>query len=329
MRLEIAGRGQQAQRPARRVAFLLRVGLPVRHRRQPGGGQLLGIEFEPARRRAEFLALRRGVAHRPARAQRVEIGAGDTAPGAVEQLGQQLRLRHAEHRIGQPHAARQFLRQPQIRPRLALRRHRGAPVLHPIGAVGAVEILGFEIGRRGQHDIGVARRHRQKRVVHDREQILAQQAPAHLAGVGTGHGRVVRRDEQPAQRRVGHVEQRVAEPRMVDEPGLGRSGRPAQRAVIQLARRRGQQQRAAAAPSIGAGHAGQQCHRAQRLAAARQPRHALAEPDKRPLRGRRRVCAKPSISSSARPVISATRAGGKRGSTSASSRSKPIVCAAM
>ena len=72
---------------------------------------------------------------------------------------------------------------------------------------------------------------------------------------------------------------------MVDETGLGGSGRAAQRPIIQLAGRCGQQQRAAAAPSVGAGHAGQQGHRAQRLAAARQPRHSLAEPDERPLRG--------------------------------------------
>ena len=57
VRLEIAGRGQQAQRPAGGVALLdsgsgCQSGIGA----MPWRGQLLRIEFEPARRRAEFLA---------------------------------------------------------------------------------------------------------------------------------------------------------------------------------------------------------------------------------------------------------------------------------
>ena len=46
-------------------------------------------------------------------------------------------------------------------PRPAASPPRGAYCMS-VGAVGAVDILGFEIGRRRQHDIGVARRHRRK-----------------------------------------------------------------------------------------------------------------------------------------------------------------------
>ena len=63
VRLEIAGGGQQAQRPARRVAFLLGVEPPVRHRLEPRSGHLLRIEFEPARGRPELLLPRFGVTH--------------------------------------------------------------------------------------------------------------------------------------------------------------------------------------------------------------------------------------------------------------------------
>ena len=153
-----------------------------------------------------------------------------------------------------------------------------------VGAVGPVDILGFEIGRRRQDDIGIARRHRQKRVVHDREQILAHEPLPHLAGLGAGHRRIIGGDEQPADRRITHVQQRLAEPQMVDRPCRCRPRRFADPVVVPAIGRNRQQQRAAAPPSIGAGDARQQCHGAQCLAAARQPRHALAKPDKRALR---------------------------------------------
>jgi hypothetical protein len=48
--------------------------------------------------------------------------------------------------------------------------------------------------------------------VHHREEILAHEASAHGLRIGTRHGRVVRGDEQRADRRGFHREQRLAEP---------------------------------------------------------------------------------------------------------------------
>ena len=64
----------------------------------------------------------------------------------------------------------------------------------------------------------------------------------------------------------------------------GGAGRLAHRVVVQLERRRGGQQRAAAVAAIGAGDARQQRHRAQRLAAIGEARHAPAQADERLLR---------------------------------------------
>src|SRR5690348_8831616 len=59
VRLEIPRRGQQAQWPARRIALLLRIGPPIRHRREPRRREALRIEFELARWRTECLPARR------------------------------------------------------------------------------------------------------------------------------------------------------------------------------------------------------------------------------------------------------------------------------
>ena len=77
--LEVAGRRQEAQWPARGILCLLRVGLPVRHRREALGSQLPGIEFEPARGRAKLLSPRRREADRPTGAHLVGIERGDRA----------------------------------------------------------------------------------------------------------------------------------------------------------------------------------------------------------------------------------------------------------
>ena len=240
MALEVARRGQQAQRPPRALRCLDRIGLPVRHRRQ--------ALLRPApRNRIRACPTACGTAGRPSVA--IEIGpASRNASGsnaatascrAAEQFAQDLRLRHAEDRIGQAHARGQRLRQLQVRPRLALRRHRAVAVLHVVGAVGAVEVLGLQIGRRRQHDVGVARGHRQERIVHHGEQVLARQAAARLVGVGAGDRRIVRGDEERADRRVLQLQQRLAEPQMVDRARRGRTGRLAHRVVVELERRRG------------------------------------------------------------------------------------------
>ena len=114
MRLKIAGRGQQAQRPACRIALLLRVALPIRHRRAPRLCQLLRIKFELARGGAKFLATFRSDVDRPAAKYFGQIEPCDRSGGAAPQLFDRRLGLHAEHRVGETHSPRQFLRQPEI-----------------------------------------------------------------------------------------------------------------------------------------------------------------------------------------------------------------------
>ena len=75
----------------------------------------------------------------------------------------------------------------------------------------------------------------------DREQILAGEAAADLAGIRTGHCRIVGRDQQCPDRRVGEFEQRLAEAQVIDQAGFRRPGRLADDVIVELARRGGQQ----------------------------------------------------------------------------------------
>jgi hypothetical protein len=73
---------------------------------------------------------------------------------------------------------------------------------------------------------------------------------------------------------------------------------------------------------------GQQRHGTQCLAAVQQPRHAFAQADE----GGFGVAVHGGETldvASGRPVMAAVLAGSKRGRTSRSSRSKPMVCSAM
>ena len=173
----------------------------------------------------------------------------------------------------------QRLRHLEVGARLPERRHGPVAVLHVVGAVGTVEVLGLQIGRRRQHDVGVARGHGQEGVVHHREQVLAGEPAAGLARVRVGDGGIVAGDEEAADRRVRHLQQRLAEAQVVDEPRGGGPRRLADGVVVEVARGRSQQQRAAAGAAVGARDARQQRHRAQRLSAVGEPRHALAEAD--------------------------------------------------
>ena len=74
--LEVAGRRQQAQRPALPERRLLGVLVPVGHRRQPLGREVLRVELELSRRRPESLAVRIGIdLDRPGRPERAGIDA--------------------------------------------------------------------------------------------------------------------------------------------------------------------------------------------------------------------------------------------------------------
>ena len=63
--LEVARHGQQPQRPARSIAYLLGIGRPVRHRLHTLLRKLFRVELEPTRRRGELLAGGMGDVDRP------------------------------------------------------------------------------------------------------------------------------------------------------------------------------------------------------------------------------------------------------------------------
>ena len=89
--LEVAGRGQQPQRPAGGVGYLLRVGLPVGHRRQALLGHASPSRTRACPRRAELLAALGRDVDRPGVADALGIDVLDGAGGAAEQLLQHLR----------------------------------------------------------------------------------------------------------------------------------------------------------------------------------------------------------------------------------------------
>ena len=144
-----------------------------------------------------------------------------------------------------------------------------AAPLHPVGAVGAIEIVGLEVVRRRQHDVGVLRRVGHEGIVHHGEQVLARKTLLHLVDLGAGHRRIVGRHVERADRRVLHVQKLFAQAQVIDVARRGRPRGPADGGVVEIARRRGQQQRAAALHGVVARHARQQRHGAQRLAAMR------------------------------------------------------------
>src|ERR1051326_339360 len=139
VRLEIPRRGQQAQWPARRIALLLRIGPPIRHRRETRRREPLRIEFEFARWRTKCLLVRRRDVDWPAAKHIAQIEPGNRPGGAAPQFADCRLGVHTEYRAGDPHSPRQFLRQPEIRPGLALRHHRRRCVLHVIGAISPVD----------------------------------------------------------------------------------------------------------------------------------------------------------------------------------------------
>ncbi len=87
--------------------------------------------------------------------------------------------------------------------------------------------------------------------------------------------------------RIGgsRFQQRLAELQVVDGARRGGTGGFAHGVVVQIERRGGGQQRAAAVAAIGAGDAGQQRHGAQVLAAMGEAAHAEADADERRARG--------------------------------------------
>ena len=282
--LEVARRGQQAERPACGFLGLDGIGLPIGHRRQTLLGQLLGVEFELARRRLEGLAVPVVLdVERHAREQLVAVDLRGRARRALEELFGGLSRRQAEDRVGDAHALRQRLRDMEVRTGLARRFDRLLAPLHPVGAVGAVEIVGLEIVRGRQHDVGVARGVGHERVVHDGEQVLAHQTLLHLVDLGAGHDRIVGRHEQRAEGRVLHVEELFAEAQVIDHARRRGPGGLAHRRIVEVARGGRQQQRAAALDAVMAGHARQQRHGAQGLAAMGEAGHAFAEADQRGL----------------------------------------------
>ena len=211
------------------------------------------------------------------------IGGGGRAGRALEQfLGGVLRG-EAEDPVAEAHAPGERLRHVEVRARLALRLGGLPAPLHPVGAVGAIEIVGLEVVRRRQHDVGVLRRVGHEGIVHHGEQVLAQKALLHLVDLGAGHRRIVGRHVERADRRVLHVQKLFAQAQVIDVARRGRPRGPADGGVVEVARRRGQQQRAAALDGVVARHARQQRHGAQRLAAMRESRHAFAEADHRGL----------------------------------------------
>src|SRR5262245_12046279 len=92
VRLKVAGRGEETEGPARRLAHLVGVRLPVVHRRDALVLQRLGIDLELARRGAELLDAGMGETDRAGAQRRVCGHRRDGAGGTAEELAQELCL---------------------------------------------------------------------------------------------------------------------------------------------------------------------------------------------------------------------------------------------
>ncbi len=228
----------------------------------------------------------------------------------------QGRARHllvalAQGRVLEAHPRCQAPEELGVRQALAQRLDGRAREAQAEVAVGLVQVVVLEGGGGRQQHVGEVGRVGLEQVVHDHEQVFAQEAPPHGLLVG-GHRAGVRVvDEQGRHRRV--------EPRVVEQPAqlahVERAG-PGRRQVGPLERgrvdregARGRQQHAAARVAPGSHHRRQAGDGAHRHAPAGVAVEAVVQADGRGVR-RAYSRAKASISAAPRPVASAARPRG-------------------
>ena len=219
VRLEVAGRGQQAQRPLGGVGHLDRIGLPVGHRREALLGELLGD-----RTRACPTACANGW---PFQSCLMWIGspansfAGSALEaGPVEPLNSSCAAssrRQGEDRVGQAHARGQRLRHVEVRARLA------AAARRPGGPTASSRRRRRGRDPRSRDSSSPAARCRRNFAVSVMKgscTTVNRSSRARpfrtLCDLGAGHGRIVGRDVERADRRVLHVEQLFAQPQVID-----------------------------------------------------------------------------------------------------------------
>ena len=193
VRLGIAGQGIEAVRlHARRMELEL----AGRRREALGEGRRCYVEAHPP----GFLEAFQGDALAP-QVVAVEDGARQVVV-AVEQAG-----------LVEPQAPRQAAEHLGMGQAFAGRLDRRLVPVEVDVAVGVVEVGVLHLHGRGQHDIGIQRRVGGEVLGDHREQVLALQAPADLVLVGHAGRRVGAVDEQHLDRRIGDLEQPLAETR--------------------------------------------------------------------------------------------------------------------
>ena len=144
----------------------------------------------------------------------------------------------------------------------------------------------FELGRRRQHDIGVARGIGDELLADHGEQILAGKAPQHLVLLRCDHCGVGVVDEQRADLAVELAEQRRSQPPLVENRrALGDPVGPAEHVPVERKRPDRHMQYAAAAMAPRADERGQAGHGAHRVAARGIALDGDAHPDDRGLGG--------------------------------------------
>ena len=144
--------------------------------------------------------------------QLLRIGLRGRARRALEQLLRCVLRREREDLVGGPHALGERLRHVEVGACLALRLGGLLAPLHPVGTIGAVEIVGLEVAGRRQDDVGVFRGVGHEGIVHHGEQVLAGKTLPNLLRFGAGHRRIVGRYVERANRRILHVQELFAQP---------------------------------------------------------------------------------------------------------------------
>ena len=247
-------------------------------------GQRRAREFALARRRREVALRERRVGDGHVEAlpavaqQRVEI---EVARGGVVALPRRARHRLvgvAEAGLGEAHARGEPAEHLGVGQRFAERRDRRIVRERVQVPVRRVHVELLELRGRRQQDVREVGGVGLEDLVHDAEEVLAREARAHAARLGRDGDRVRVVDVDRADRRVGAVEQRVADRAHVDRarPAADQVG-PLERVMVDRVRARRREQGAAGGIAPRTDQRGQARDRAHGVAAAGDALHAVVE----------------------------------------------------
>ena len=186
-----------------------------------GGQRRVPVAREPGADELDLPRLGREPAVRPRQAVIRERHLDPpVAPHGIEVDRREGGLEHAhvvveQQRFGQTHRTGDAPEALAVVDRFAERLDRGLVPAHPEVAPRGRDVVGLDVGRGRQHDVGVLGGVGEELLVDDREQVVAGHAGAGLLGVRHDHERVAVPDDHRPYRRL-LLEQDLAQPAHVE-----------------------------------------------------------------------------------------------------------------